>query len=249
MRIKTMPHELSDEAALLYQIASQNYGQTIQGDDWSKSVYLHGKKVVASLDAVPELVDAGLARYSSSTWDGTTRHYLWLNTPHKQYSHLDGEYKSGSQNLYAEVYVVDENRFTESLLVTLVGATYTRDDWKGQYAIPAWKLSLRHATATDFEHDAAHLADFTIENPVLDSVSAQGTTMIGRLTHAQFYPHGTVLVNEDTNMCTYSNCEDEPHPVVEYLPPVIKEQVDLAGTMVKIVLRDARLMDDANLSE
>lgn len=249
MRIKTMPQELSDEAYLLYQIASQNHGQTIQGEDWSKSVYFHGKRVVPNLDAVPELVDAGLARYSSSTWGGETRHYLWLHTAHEQYSHLDGEYKPGSQNLYAEVYAVDETRFTESLLASLVGATYIREEGRGRYNIPTWKLALRHATATDVEHDAAHLADFTIENPVLESVSAQGTTMIGRLTHAQFYPRGTVLVNEDTEMCVYSNCQDDPHPVVEYLPPVTKEQVDLAGTMVKIVLRDARLMDEDTLSE
>lgn len=235
MIVRKFPHDLSEEAQEFYALVVRA-GGNIQADYWNK--------VNPSPEVVTELVSAGLAQYTYTKVSGDKDYNaIWVNMLHQQYTSLD----DGNRNInyHVEVYVADKqglSDMSEPRLMTLRGATIRTGETTRQ-GMPYWRVSLKHSTARDFEHDPAYLADFELLNPFTTSLEMGTTRVIGTLSEPRFYPFGTNLVNDESEKCT--RCEEE-HAIVEYMPPLVSRQNALSGQVVSLVITDARLMDENN---
>lgn len=193
-----------------------------------------GRSLQRLTDAERDAADAiSAAQLGELGLDGA---YLipWAVSEH--FSVADDGSDSGD-GLYAEVRLQrypHPDRSYDPLLTALFGATLSRVSSSAPY--PTWRLEVRHAHATDFEHSPVILADITIGNPVLTDIGGTGTVLVGQLIAADLWPYGTdplTVSDRDTTAGTCTSC-DEPHPLAAYMPGGRDELAALAGSLVRI---------------
>lgn len=225
------PSALSEDAQTIYRYADS--GRPLSRDyldpkarrryvsQEEGSSYEPSERVLA---AIAELKAVGLADFKRKD------KFLFINRVSENYTVAEGR---GSQLIRA--YIRNEETMTAKLLSVFVGGDIeSRDSRSGE--IPELTVRVRHATATDPEHDAASTALLTISAPTFPSFTGYGRmTFKGFLTEAWLYPMGTDPLVQDgldpEDLC--SHC-DEAHPFAPYLPPRVELPLSHRGTVVEI---------------
>jgi len=247
MIVKTMPSELSEGAKLLYSIAVLKGGTIQLDDDWKREHTVNGKRVKADPKFIPELVKAGIATTQTSHFNSEDHLYLWVTLIHKEYAHITDGGDSRDDGMYAEVTVEGSAHSSAILLLTMFGAK-TRNNIgdHGNFALPVTRISVRHAHATDEEHDSSYVADLEIVNPALSGVSDIGqVTILGTLGKVLYYPRDTPVVNADIDMCDGGEyCRrGHAHPFANFTPPENENLAALSGKMVTVTMIPRRMVD------
>lgn len=187
-----------------------------------KNSYEPSERVLAAID---ELKAVGLADYKRKS------KFLFIHRVNEHYTVAEGR---GSQLIRA--YLTDEETLEKVLLGVFVGGDIeSRDSRSG--GMPELTVRVRHATATDVEHDAASTAQLAIAAPTFPVFGGYGrVTFQGFLTEASLYPLGTDPLTQEgfdpSELC--DQCE-EPHPYAPYFPPKVQLPLSRKGTVVEIV--------------
>lgn len=123
------------------------------------------------------------------------------------------------------------------VLLRGVGATVEDLDRTADRHLPRQRIRIRHGSATDFEHDACHLADLEIEHPGGHAFHPDGTVRLwATLVSIRAYATLDAPVSDAESSGTCTRC-DPPHPVRAYQPPERDDLVGLAGRLVHIALQ------------
>ena len=134
------------------------------------------------------------------------------------------------------------------LLACLHGAEVYRKDTNSRM-LPAWRIIVRHDSATDFEHDRSTLADLTIINPVFTEVNGTRTVLVGTLGDMDAYPADVDFLTVDDadsgtpEMCADSHCDRDPHMIARYSPPERDSLKRLLGRAVKVTITSLSMVD------
>lgn len=226
------PSTLSEDAQTIYRYADS--GRPLSRDYLDpkarrsyisreeQDAYQPSERVLA---AIKELKAVGLAEYKRK--DG----FLYIHRVSEHYTVAEGR---GSQLIRA--YLTDEGTLGKVLLGVFVGGDIESRDNRSE-GMPEVTVRVRHATATDVEHDAASTAQLVIASPTFPVFSGYGrVTFKGFLTEASLYPLGTDPLTQEgfdpSELC--DQCE-EPHPYAPYFPPKVQLPLTSKGTVVEIV--------------
>lgn len=226
------PSTLSEDAQTVYRYAdsgrrlSRDYldpkarRSYVSRED--EAAYEPSERILAAID---ELVAVGLADFKRKD------RFLYIHRVEENYTVAEGR---GSQLIKA--YLRDEETHETSLLAVFVGGDIeSRDNRGGE--IPELTVRVRHATATDVEHDAASTAQLVIAAPTFPTFFNGGRVSFkGFLTEANLYPLGTdPLTQEDFDPSELCDQCEKPHPYAPYLPPKVQLPLTSKGTVVEIV--------------
>jgi hypothetical protein len=253
------PNDLEPDVLAWYQQIHREGGtiQSVLRDRGSRPENTFNPFTDDELKCTKALVAAGLATYNRSRFpDGGGGDYVWINTLWKYASVA----RDGSDyDWYATVHVLDEKLGARDrngvIIAFLHGAELDRRD--GDTPFPEWRLRVKHVTATDFEHDAVHLANFQLLQVVIDQFSHfGGLTVMGILGEAEMYGRGNDPIENktpddenDSNWCDgwpNENGSHTPHPFAPYTVKDDEHKARLAkfkGRLVRIEMTPRGLVD------
>lgn len=225
------PKTLSEDAQLVYRLAES--GRPLTHDLFDSATrsrrvspsdadaYRPSERVLA---AIAELVAVGLASYSPKS------RFLYITKVSDEYTVAEGR---GSQLIHA--YLVSPETDSRTLLGVFIGGDLeSRDNRTDELA--ELTVRVRHATATDQEHDAASTALLVISAPSFPYFPGYGKVSFkGFLTQVNLYPFGvdplTQKGYDPEEVCDM--CEDE-RPFAPFLPPAVELPLSRKGTVVEI---------------
>lgn len=242
MPVRKWITEVSEDAQTLYRQALKESGCSIQGADFKPEW----------VGLAKELQEAGLASYSVSNWSGEDHHYLWVTPLARFYTTAEGR-----GNVDAVVTLIGNPKNIvhthrdNLVLAYLKNASLERRDSNSMSFGEMWRLTVKHPTATDFEHDPMYLADFWIANLQLaGSNAADDLVFTGVLSEEpNLYGFGVDPFDPDYSASgDYSErdeCEGggyygedhKPHPFGPYMPPKVP---GLANRLVTVTISELR---------
>lgn len=151
---------------------------------------------------------------------------------------LDLSELSRGENVKTKIYVqIGWSRNSQQDWLTLGEVHLTKKSREAD--IPTWSLQAYLGEHTDQEHDSAYLLSMDLIAVTLNML-CYGETVI----HAIIDPNDSRFHVPDENWdyfegardCTLPRCKDEPHKLVEYLPPHNQDLYEkLKGKKVTIV--------------